>query len=81
MIPWERPRSTALLEANKPWYLGATDSLTLSFGVDNLFDRRYAQHSTVQVVQVNTTATAVVGRTYATPEAGRNLKLALDWCF
>jgi len=63
------------------WLPQGNDSLTVTLGVDNLFDKFYAHHATTRVTQASTTATAVKGRVYATPEPGRRVKVALDWRF
>jgi len=82
-LPRGRPRKPgySVHGVQALWQPWTKDSLTVTVGIDNLLDRRYVQHSTVQVVQASTTATAVAGQTYATPESGRNFKLAVDWRF
>lgn len=57
----------------RPW--------TLTFGIDNLFDKRYADHTSVRVLQATNSANATAGVEYANWEVGRNLKLAAEWRF
>lgn len=54
-------------------------SLTMS--VENLFDRRYLDHTSVLVRQASNTATARAGLLYGSPEAGRNLQLVASYRF
>lgn len=63
------------------WLPMDSDVLTLTFGVDNLFDKRYAQHAAVRVTAATSTASAQAGQTYASLEPGRSLKLSADWRF
>ncbi len=48
--------------------------LQLTLALDNIFDKRYAEHSTVRVYDTD-------GTELASWEAGRNLKLGADWRF
>lgn len=57
------------------------DGLVLTVGIDNLLDKRYADHTTVRTLQRTNTATAVAGEQYAILEPGRNLKMSADWFF
>lgn len=52
----------------------AKGQLELTLALENLFDKRYAEHSTVRVFDNN-------GSELASWEAGRNLRLGLDWRF
>lgn len=51
----------------------AKDALHLTFAIENILDTRYAQHTAVR--------TFYNGEQVANWEAGRNLKIALDWFF
>lgn len=52
----------------------ANGQLELTLALENLFDKRYAEHSTVRVINND-------GSELASWEAGRNLRLGLDWRF
>ncbi len=52
----------------------AKGQLGLTLALENMFDKRYAEHSTVRVVDNS-------GTELASWEAGRNLRLGLDWRF
>lgn len=55
------------------WQPSGKDDLVVTLGIDNIGDKRYAQHAT--------TAIAVKGQTVANPEPGRSFKVAVDWRF
>ncbi len=52
----------------------AKGQLQLTAALENIFDKRYAEHSTVRVLDTN-------GAELASWEAGRNLRLGVDWRF
>lgn len=49
------------------------DKLTVNFGIDNLFDKKYAEHTTV--------LSLLGGEPVVSWESGRNVKLGIDWRF
>jgi hemoglobin/transferrin/lactoferrin receptor protein len=55
------------------WTPSSEDALTLNLGVDNLFDKKYAEHTSVLSI--------VSGEEIASWESGRNIKLGVDWRF
>lgn len=61
--------------------LANRDTLQVNFVVENLFDKQYADHTTVRTLQASDTATAVAGQQYANWEPGRTFKVSADWFF
>jgi len=55
------------------WMPLSGDDLTVNFGIDNLFDRKYADHTTVLVLSA--------GEEVANWESGRNVKLGVNLRF
>ncbi len=53
---------------------GKQEQFVVYAGIDNLFDKRYAEHTTVRITQPN-------GNELATWEAGRNVKIGLNYFF
>lgn len=55
------------------WMPNGRDDLTINFGIDNLFDKKYAEHTSVRSL--------LNGQEVASWESGRNVKLGVDWRF
>lgn len=55
------------------WTPPGNDQLTINVGIDNLFDKKYAEHTTV--------LSLLNGEPVASWESGRNVKLGVDWRF
>ena len=55
------------------WQPLSKDDLTVNFGIDNLFDKKYAEHTSVRSL--------LSGVQQVTWESGRNVKLGVDWRF
>lgn len=75
-VPTGKPNKPGYVvhDINMQWYPQiAKDKLRLTLAVDNLFDTRYAEHSSVRVVYQ--------GREIASWEPGRNVRLGVDVFF
>ena len=55
------------------WKPTGRDDLTVNFGIDNLFDKQYAEHTSVRSL--------FNGQEVVSWENGRNVKLGVDWRF
>ena len=84
IIGVKRLKDTRMNRPRKPGYVThdvqteiksfLDDDITLTLSLDNIFDKRYAQHTTVRIFD------NVLGE-LASWESGRNLKIGLRWDF